>query len=157
MASILQGRSSLALGNVIRSSISNILGAFSLGLLFYPGRIAFDQSAKKFTVLLFFITSSFILIALTKSLGRLAGGIFIGVFALYLVSVGYVIYKGMLSAPEDSYSDDSDDEGSIEGNGVEVQHENPPADITPLFLVESVLHTVAKLLFYIMLANSSSA
>lgn len=132
MASILQGRPSLALGNVLGSSISNILGAFSLGLLFHPGRIAFDQSAKIYTVLLFFITSSFTIVALTESLGRLAGGIFIAVFALYLFSVGYVIYKGVLSAPEDSDSDDSDDDGSSEGNGAEVQQEHPPAEITPL-------------------------
>jgi len=94
--------------------------------------MAFDRSAKIYTVLLFLVTSNFTVVALTKNLGRLAGGIFIGVFGLYLVSVGYVIYKGVLSAPEDSDSDDSDDDGSSEGNGAEVQHDHPPAEITPL-------------------------
>ncbi|OQD95778.1 hypothetical protein PENVUL_c102G02240 [Penicillium vulpinum] len=37
VAAILQGRTPLALGNVMGSTISNILGAFSLGLLCYPG------------------------------------------------------------------------------------------------------------------------
>ncbi|CAD6884501.1 unnamed protein product [Tilletia laevis] len=36
IAAVKQGRSALAIGNVIGSAISNILGAFSLGLLFAP-------------------------------------------------------------------------------------------------------------------------
>ena len=94
----------------------------------------FDRSAKIYTVLLFLVTSNFTVVALTKNLGRLAGGIFVGVFGLYLVSVGYVVYKGILSAPEASDSDDSDDGGSSEGNGAEVLHDHPPAEITPLLL-----------------------
>jgi Ca2+/Na+ antiporter len=128
VASILQDRSSLALGNVIGSSISNILGAFSLGLLFYPGRMTFDRSARIYTALLFLVTTNFTAVALTKNMGRVAGGIFIGAFAIYLVSIGYVIYKGVLDAPEGSDSDDSDDDGSSEGHDTEAQHDYPPAE-----------------------------
>jgi len=132
VASILQDRSSLALGNVIGSSISNILGAFSLGLLFHPGRITFDRSARIYSALLFLITTSCIIVTLTKNISKVAGGIFIGAFAIYLVSIGYVIYKGMLDAPEGSDSDDSDNDGSNEGHDTEAQHDRPPAEISPL-------------------------
>lgn len=135
MACILQDRSSLALGNVIGSSISNILGAFSLGLLFHPGPITFDRSAKIYSVLLFLITTGFTVVALTKSIGRVAGGIFIAVFAIYLASVGYAIYKGVLDRPEDSDSDDSDDSDddmSTESHDPEALHGHPPTDVSPL-------------------------
>lgn len=138
MASILQGRSSLALGNVIGSSISNILGAFSLGLLLYPGRMTFDRSAKIYSALLFLVTTAFTVIALTKSIDRVVGCIFIGIFAIYLVSVGYAIYRGVLDRPEDSDgddsddSDDSDDNMSSESHDTEALHDHPPTDISPL-------------------------
>ncbi|KAH6664158.1 Sodium/calcium exchanger protein-domain-containing protein [Halenospora varia] len=125
-------RSSLALGNVISSSISNILGAFSLGLLFHPGRMTFDRSAKLYAALLFLVTTIFTVVALTKSLGRVAGGIFIAAFAVYLVSIGYGIYRGVLDAPEDSDSDDSDDDRSSDGNNEDAQRDHIPAEISPL-------------------------
>lgn len=92
----------------------------------------FDRSAKLYAALLFFVTTSFTIVALTKTLGRPAGGICIGAFVIYLVSIGYAIYKGILSAPEDSDSDDSDDDGSSEGNGAEAQHNYTSAEATPL-------------------------
>ena len=112
------------------SSISNILGAFSLGLLFHPGCVAFDRSAKIYSALLFLITTSFTVIGLTKSMGWLAGSIFIGVFVLYLVSVAYAIYRGVLDRPEDS--DDSDDDMSSESHDTEALNGHPPTDISPL-------------------------
>jgi len=93
----------------------------------------FDRSAKVYTALLFLVTSGFIVVAMTKKLGRLTRGIFIRVFVFYLVSVSYVIYKGLLNTPEDSDSDDSDDDGSSDGNGTEAQYDHPPVEITPLF------------------------
>jgi Ca2+/Na+ antiporter len=132
VAPILQDRSSLALGNIIGSSISNILGAFSLGLLFHPGSVTFDQSARIYSALLFLVTTSFTAVALTKNMGRIAGGVFIGAFAIYLVSIGYVIYKGVLDAPEGSESDNSDDDGSSEGHEIEAQHDHLPTEISPL-------------------------
>ena len=50
--SVARGRNSLALGNVVGSAISNILGAFSLGLLFSStDSLSFDASSKRYTVL----------------------------------------------------------------------------------------------------------
>ena len=57
--SIARGRKSLALGNVVGSAISNILGAFSLGLLFSSTAgegLSFDASSKRYTVLQLIIT-----------------------------------------------------------------------------------------------------
>ena len=45
-----------------------------------------------------------------------------------MVSIGYVVYKGVLNAPEGSDSDkgdDSHDDGSSEGHDTEAQHDHP--------------------------------
>ncbi|ELR02651.1 hypothetical protein VC83_01010 [Pseudogymnoascus destructans] len=166
VACILQNRSSLALGNVVGSSISNILGAFSLGLLFHPGRMVFDRSAKLYAGILFLVTTIFTLVALTTGLGRVAGGLFIAAFAVYLVSIGYGIYRGALDAPErlDSDSDsDSDDDGSTHGGDSEAQH--LPTETSP-FLPNGasggrsahkhslIYHTVQLILGFIALSIS---
>ncbi|KFY45046.1 hypothetical protein V494_01175 [Pseudogymnoascus sp. VKM F-4513 (FW-928)] len=131
VASILQKRSSLAIGNVVGSSISNILGAFSLGLLFHPGRMVFDRSAKLYAAILFLVTTIFTLVALMTGLGRVAGGLFIAAFAVYLVSIGYGIYRGVLDAPERLDSDsDSDDERGSHDSDSGAQH--LPAESSPL-------------------------
>ena len=110
VAALSQGRSSLALGNILGSSISNILGAFSLGLIFTSGEIKFDRSSKIYTALTLLFTVIFVLIlAFFKSIGRAAGGILVTLFAAYVVSIGYYIYKGVMAAPEDD-DDDSDDD-----------------------------------------------
>lgn len=107
-----------------------------MGLLFYPGgRMVFDRSAKLYAAILFLITTVFTLVSLTTGLGRVAGALFIVAFAVYLVSIGYGIYKGVLDAPErldsDSDSDsDSDDEGVTHGNDSEAQR--LPAETSPL-------------------------
>lgn len=51
---------------------------------------------------------------------------------MYLVSIAYVIYQGVLDAPEGSDSDDSDDDSSSDGSDTEAQHHHPPAEISPL-------------------------
>ena len=63
-------------------------------------------------------------------------------FIIYLVSIAYVIYKGVLNAPEGSDTDDSDDDdgSSSEGNDIETQqHDHPSSDETaPLLLPNNV-------------------
>jgi len=65
-------------------------------------------------------------------MGRIAGDVFIGAFAIYLVSIGYVTYKGVLGAPEGSESDNSDDDGRSEGYETEAQHDHLPTETSPL-------------------------
>lgn len=111
-------RSSLALGNIVGSTISNILGAFSLGLLFirpqdHAGETLFDASSKIYTLLQLGLT---ILTGALLGFGRhvnwkLAGWALILIFALYILSIAWYIRQGVLDAPELSDSDsDSDSE-----------------------------------------------
>ncbi|KAJ5374579.1 hypothetical protein N7517_006585 [Penicillium concentricum] len=108
VAAILQGRTPLALGNVMGSTISNILGAFSLGLLCHPGGGSFDTSAKIYSAILFFVTTLFVVLTYFQQLNRVTGGLLIALFALYIISIGYAMYRGISEPPQlsDSESDD---------------------------------------------------
>ena len=114
VVSVARNRSSLALGNVIGSSISNILGAFSLGLLFHSATdaIEFDRSSKVYSVLLLILSAFVTALTFlgTRSTWRIFGGILLGLFVVYIASIGWAITKGGITAPElsDSYSDDDD-------------------------------------------------
>lgn len=129
LAAILQHRSPLALGNVTGSTISNILGAFSLGLLFHPQGLEFDRSAKIYSALSFVLTTLFVVLAFFNQLNQIVGGVLIAIFAFYIVSIIYTIYKGVISPPELSDSD-SDGESSDSDDG-EVNH-GPVSETSPL-------------------------
>lgn len=115
---IARHRPSLAVGNVVGSAISNILGAFSLGLMFRKddGPVVFDRSSKIYTLLLLLLT---VLIFGLSEFGhhgvwRIAGGVSIGLFVIYAGSIAWSITRGLVVAPElsdtDSDSDDSSDD-----------------------------------------------
>lgn len=115
VAAIAQNRSPMALGNIMGSTVSNILGAFSLGLLIQPNGMALDGSAKMYSILQFLVTTLFVLLAYFHLLNKATGGILIAIFAIYMISVGIAIFRGVAEAPalSDSESDDeldSDDE-----------------------------------------------
>jgi Ca2+/Na+ antiporter len=113
VAAISQHQSSLALGNVLGSSISNILGAFSLGLIFSPVDTVFDRSAKIYTSLLLALTSAFVIfLAFFRGLGRIGGGLLVTTFIFYMVSIANCIYKGIVAPPEDDDDDDDSDSNS---------------------------------------------
>jgi Ca2+/Na+ antiporter len=90
------------------SAISNILGAFSLGLLCYPGGASFDSSAKIYSALQVLVTTLFVILAYFQQLNRITGGLLIALFGLYIISIGYAIYRGISELPQlsDSESDD---------------------------------------------------
>lgn len=90
------------------STISNILGAFSLGLLCHSDGSPFDSSAKIYSVLQFFVTTIFIILAYFQQLNKVTGGLLIALFALYITSIGFAIYRGISEPPQlsDSESDD---------------------------------------------------
>jgi Ca2+/Na+ antiporter len=116
IASLLHKRPSLALGNIIGSAISNILGAFSLGLLFLDNNveISFDRSSRIYSLALLVLTTLVIpVVHFRRRVVWLFGGsVLIAIFAVYIACVGWAIKKGTLTAPEDSDDDDSSDEGS---------------------------------------------
>lgn len=128
VVSIVRHRSSLAVGNIVGSAISNILGAFSLGLIFYKGdhQIVFDKSSRIYTLLLLLLT---ILVAGLSGFGhhvmwRVVGGVAIGLFVVYVASIAFAIVKGRMTAPEMSDSD-SDDDSDDDGDSSSEEGENP--------------------------------
>lgn len=123
--SSLRHRPSLALGNIVGSAISNVLGAFSLGLLFCQSRdrLAFTQSSKVYIAVLFAVTLPVavgLLLDFPAS-RRFAGAALMGGFVAYLASIAWMISTGVVQPPEDSDSDsdyvedaDSNDTGNPE-------------------------------------------
>lgn len=122
VVSVVRNRSSLALGNIIGSSISNILGAFSLGLLFHSTEdaVEFDRGSKVYSLLLLLLSAFVTALTLlgTKSTWRIFGGILLALFVVYITSVAWAISRGGMTAPELSDSD-SDDDDSRQGSGSE--------------------------------------
>lgn len=128
VAAVLQHRSPLALGNVMGSSISNILGAFSLGLLCHPGRMEFDSTAKMYSALLLFVTTLVVGMAVFDQLNQATGGILIALFVVYLISIGYAIYRGIAEPPQMSDSDSDSEDGVPTSQS----HQIPPSETDPL-------------------------
>ncbi|KNG84370.1 sodium/calcium transporter [Aspergillus nomiae NRRL 13137] len=139
IAAVLQKQSPLALGNVMGSSISNVLGAFSLGLLLHPGPLVFDPSAKVYTALLFSITTAFSILVYFNLLNKVTGGVLVATFLVYMICTCYAIHKGVMEPPEasdsdsdsDSDNDTSDDEHPYlsprpQGNIVQDESETSP-------------------------------
>ncbi|KAK7450020.1 hypothetical protein CaCOL14_010240 [Colletotrichum acutatum] len=114
VSALAQGRASLALGNIVGSAISNILGAFSLGLLFRKqgDAVDFDRSARIYSLLLLGVTTAIIPVTYLprELLWRVTGIVLIVAFVIYLLSIGWAISRGTLVAPEGSDSDSSSDE-----------------------------------------------
>ncbi|OCT46161.1 hypothetical protein CLCR_01243 [Cladophialophora carrionii] len=142
IAAIAQGRPKLALGNVLGSCVANILGAFSLGVLAQRETIVrYDVSARLYAVILFGLTTG---VAVLWGFGRLEGHVYgvvlVVVFVLYMVGIGWSIYRGVLTAPQDSdaesdASSTSEEPGQTAVSGEEAQHDENQADeTTPLSL-----------------------
>ena len=103
------------MGNILGSSISNILGAFSLGLIFSPSAVVFDRSARIYTTLLLALTTAFVIyLPFFEMFGRFGGAVLVATFVAYLISIGHCIYRGIVSPPEDDDSDsDNDSDGRV--------------------------------------------
>lgn len=105
------------MGNIVGSSISNILGAFSLGLVFHRSGgegVVFDRSARIYSLLLLVLTALVTLIAFfgTRGNWKVWGVVLLLAFVGYVVSVGLAIGRGVIAAPEGSDSESDEDEGS---------------------------------------------
>ncbi|PWY67245.1 hypothetical protein BO94DRAFT_570056 [Aspergillus sclerotioniger CBS 115572] len=145
ISAILQHRSPLALGNVLGATISNILGAFSLGLLFHPSGVYFDRSAKIYSALLLSITTLSVALAFFNLLNRVTGGILIAIFAIYTISTGYAIYKGVTDPPQISDSDnDTDSDTDDHISTTRVSEESPL--LIPRALTHHIFHLLVGLL-----------
>lgn len=115
IVSLAQKRPALAVGNVVGSTIANILGAFSLGLIFSTGSavvwIDFDRSSKMVTAALLALTSLVSLFALAKILNRVVGALLIAMFFVYVVLVLWWIWRGISSPSEHDESDEDIEAG----------------------------------------------
>lgn len=132
VAAIAQHRSPMALGNIMGSTVSNILGAFSLGLILQPGNTTFDRSAKMYSILQFLVTTLFALLAHFHLLNKISGAILIAVFAIYLISIGVAIYRGIAEAPALSDSESDDDSDSDEEPAPRQRARSPDLETSPL-------------------------
>lgn len=113
---IAKKRSSLALANVVGSSIGNILGAFSLGLLFHKGDPRFDKSSRLYSLALLLITTAVSVPLLFDHIpnGHILGIVLVVTFAIYVTSIAWTISRGIMAAPvgSDSDSDSESEEDS---------------------------------------------
>ncbi|KAF2014071.1 hypothetical protein BU24DRAFT_452834 [Aaosphaeria arxii CBS 175.79] len=123
IASLARNRASLAIGNIVGSAISNILGAFSLGLLFRnkDERVHFDESSRAYSLVLLGLTTFTVpmLYLPARSVWLIHGILLVAGFSIYVASVGWAIKRGSLTAPTGSDSDssnDSDDGSTSESN-----------------------------------------
>ncbi|KAF5007209.1 hypothetical protein F66182_15758 [Fusarium sp. NRRL 66182] len=135
IAAILQHRSPLALGNIIGSSISNILGAFSLGLLFQSAPVLgtadrFDTTAKIYTALAFLITSIAVGVIYFDVLNRITGVVLVATFTIYIASIAYAMYHGVNIPVSDS--DSESDDNSDSGIGEDDDTTGPATETSPL-------------------------
>jgi Ca2+/Na+ antiporter len=120
----------------VGSAISNILGAFSLGLLFSGtagDNLSFDASSRRYTVLQLAIT---ILAAVSLGLRehlhlRVIGIVLIVIFVLYVGSIFWAIRKGLVTGPELSESDDESESASESDE--EIDHRSNSAGTTSAY------------------------
>jgi len=139
IAAVAQHQSPLALGNVIGSVISNILAAFSLGVLFQRGHTKFDRSSKIYVALLLLLTLPVVILGYFGEGGVILGSILILVFALYLVSIGVAIYRGVLAAPKPDDSSDEDSDSDTNNHSASNSSNNrSPATVRPDVQNESI-------------------
>ncbi|KAJ0109616.1 hypothetical protein J7T55_014178 [Diaporthe amygdali] len=105
--SIAQERPALAVGNVIGSSVANILGAFALGLLCSTGEWdSFDRTSKMATRGLLALTSVVALFALADIVwNRIVASLLLVAFVGYLFLVLWTIWQAMFYTEEHERDD----------------------------------------------------
>lgn len=145
ISSLAQHNPDLAISNVLGSATANIVGSFSLGLIFaHPDRPLSitdqDRSSSRIYSGVLVIVGCFVvmvgpawsLLKGTKSkgsAGRWAGILLLVAFVLYVGGIVYGIQRGNIVAPEGSDSDsDSSDDATSDS---ESDDEDEPSDESP--------------------------
>ena len=130
VASLSQSNSELALANVLGSCTANILGSFSIGLIFAPNPLTISPderfSARLYSTLLVLLSIVLVIVGpgynalfaqrgnARESAGRWVGIVLLITFCLYVGGIAVGIQRGKVSAPEGS---DSDSDGETEDGG----------------------------------------
>jgi K+-dependent Na+/Ca+ exchanger-like protein len=113
LAAVIGGHRGIALGDILGSTIANILGSFSLGLL---GRkpLIIERSARLYAVALVVVTLLVSGLLVAGPIGSPAGAALVVLFAVYLATILLALRRGLLnrsSLPaEDDDADDADEE-----------------------------------------------
>lgn len=129
LAAVLGGHGGIALGDIIGSTIANVLGSFPLGLL---GRkpLIMERSARLYALAMVLVTALVGGLLFSGPITRPIGGALVGLFVIYLISILLVIRRGLLRSPVE-LDDDDDDEAEER----EVMERRPaPAQLAFLLL-----------------------
>lgn len=111
LLALLGGSPGLAIGNIIGSCIANLVGSLPLGM-FGKCPLKIDRSARVYALVMLAATALASAFLFHGTVTRAAGGVLVGAFVVYLVSVVLVIRHGWLRPPaaEDDDDDDEDNE-----------------------------------------------
>ena len=124
LVAVLGGHSGIAIGDIIGSTIANILGSFPLGL-FGRKPLKVERSARYYAVALVGITLLVSGLLVAGPVTRPAGGALIVIFVIYIASILYALRRGLLShadlpAADDGEDDDNDDESERRSTPAEI-------------------------------------
>jgi K+-dependent Na+/Ca+ exchanger-like protein len=106
LAAVFGGHGGIALGDILGSTIANVLGSFPLGLLARKP-LQIERSARIYALGMLLVTLLVSGLFFIGPITRPVGGALVGLFLVYLFSILLAIRRGMLQAPAD---DDDDDE-----------------------------------------------
>lgn len=120
LVAILGGHRGIALGDIVGSTIANILGSFPLGL-FGRKPLQVERSARLYAVALVGVTLLVSGLLFAGPVARPAGGALIVIFALYIASILYALRRGLLHPADLPTADDDDDEEEIERRSLPAQ------------------------------------
>ncbi len=106
LAAVFGGHGGLALGDLLGSTIANVLGSFPLGL-FARKPLQIERSARFYALALLLVALLVGGLLVIGPITRPEGGALVGLFVVYVVSIVLAIWRGLLRAP---LADDDDDE-----------------------------------------------
>ena len=107
LAAVLGGHGDIALGDVLGSTIANVLGSFPLGLLARKP-LLIERSARLYALGLLAVSLLVSALLFHGPITRPLGGALIAVFLIYLASILWALRRGMLRAPADAADADNE-------------------------------------------------
>ncbi|KAL7746678.1 hypothetical protein RI367_007957 [Sorochytrium milnesiophthora] len=135
VVALAQGHPYLALGNVLGSCVANVLGSFSLGLLFPPPGgapgVTVDRSAKIYSTIMAGVATLVAALAWGGLMTTAVGGVLLAVFAIYVGFIAYGIYRGFMDAPELSDCDSDSDSDCEAATADEMPEAAAPTEPKP--------------------------
>ncbi len=110
LAAVFGGHGGIALGDILGSTIANVLGSFPLGL-FARKPLHIERSARLYALGMLLVTLLVSGLLASGPISRPEGGALVALFLVYLVSILLLIRRGRASAPA---AEDDDEAGEHE-------------------------------------------